>query len=203
MSKILVIKGADFSANAVRQGLFQPTEYYEIAGKGTSSSFQNGDYYVNPNFPDIVTQKNAGGNIQISDECFVKFKNKSYFMHLNPEQATSKFDPWYGLLEIEPLSKESGKYASVTNDAISFVTNASYGVYRYTLAAGKTCTWLASGVRSKGTLIAVNSEGTASVISSTADMGDLLYTNNTDNEVTLYLNILGTWGNNWVAEIVV
>lgn len=59
MGKILIIKGADFSANAVAHEILEPTDYINIAGYGaTETSYSVGDvfYYCNGN----LTLTNCG-----------------------------------------------------------------------------------------------------------------------------------------------
>lgn len=199
MGKILVIKDADFSANAVVKGLVEPTEYISVKGFGTSSQFSVGDYFINPNFPNVVMQKISGGTTNIETECFAKYDGKNYYLHLNPGiSGTSKFEPNYGLLRVEPLVTQN-TVAQISDNTVSFVTNSSFILLSVDVPVGASFTWVAGGA----SVTAIKEEsGVATSLSTITCVGNIVYKNETNAPAKLYINVAKTWSSYWVARIV-
>ena len=202
MGKILVIPNSDFSENAVRRGVVEPTEYYTLKGMGTSANFSVGDYYTNPNFPNRISRKDSSSaNTPIETALFAKYINKDYYIYLNPDLEDScKFEPNYGLRELAVEQSVEGQIATATDGVLSWVVNSGNNAYKFTLPAGASCTWVSYGSQNYGTLIAVNN-GVASIISSGSAIADKTYTNESNSDITIYLNCARLWPLSWLAII--
>lgn len=203
MGKKLIIKGADFSDNALEQGTVEPTVFCTLKGVGTSNSFSNGDYYINPNYPNYISHKNAQGNVvDVTESQFVKYVDKSYYMYFDNDAQPMKFRPAYGLEELEAEEDAAG-YLGVNNGNITVDTTSSGSAYKhkkYLIQPGDSVVWASKG-GSKCTA-AVVEDGVARVIATNNCFAKDIYTNNNDSEVTLYLNYLienSPYG--WVAAV--
>lgn len=134
MGKKLIIKGADFSANAV--DTTAPTIYITIAGYGTATNFSNDDYYITTNTNGGIYKKVAGSGVlqsivaeatgadnEIVAGTFLKYDtaNGTYYFRVKTELPY--YEPYFGLSEI---SMESSKYYNYDGSAITDGSSATY-----------------------------------------------------------------------------
>lgn len=199
MGKILIIKDSDFSKNAIEKLLTEPSLYYTV-GFGSSRDFSNGEYWINPNYSDSVFFKDEEGSmLQLEESCFVRYKDKPYYMYLDSNANKIKFMPYYGLENVEAEVVE-GSAASVVDGKVQLENNGGFDVYKIVLKAGESVTWATYGASDANAISEINNS--ASIISKGPNYGNIVYTADTDN-VTLYFNHMKTFVNKWIAKVTI
>lgn len=201
MGKILIIKGANFSENAVEKIAKEPEEYYELAGFGSSANFAEGDYYINSNYRDRFYKKTAEGTTAITEgTAFVKYREKGYYMYFDASIETIKFLPGYGLEVVDPEVMK-GIVTRVTEGAIVLAESGGYNTYKVVIKNGESVTWATAG--SSTVAVAVEkSDGSAEILSASSNIGNIVYTNNTGEDVTIFMNnTISLATNVWIAKV--
>lgn len=170
MGKKLIIKGADFSANAV--DVTAPTKYITIAGYGSATKFSDGDYYITTNTNGGIYKKVNGSGVQqtivaeatgadneIVAGTFFRYDTANGTYYFRAKTELPYYEPYFGLSEI---SMKAGKYYNYDGSAITDGDSATYKRASIELFAGDVILTTAKNGNAIKALV-VDTDGTLTV----------------------------------------
>lgn len=215
MGKILIIKGADFSAVAVGKEIVEPTEFITIVGFGPGgyTSYEEGDVYYRCQAGkdneqanlDIGNQgfykriESTSSKIEYDDGTIVKMDNLYYTV-----ENSKIINPYYGLKKVAIEIEEGKGYSFIdTSSEPSIVTDSRAKSAIVSLIKGKTYKIYTYGSSTRLITNAIVNQGGEWVnLGGNNAINYITYTPQEDNEVLYISNMTASLGvTPWVAVV--